>query len=245
MFRADFIRADNEVSFQHGDTEAQRHGLLRLTLRAVSLCLCVSVLNPSPLSATANGNRARPSGLTLAHLETDAAAQPLGIDDRAPRFSWALGSSRRGVLQTAYRVLVASRPELAREGGADVWDSGRVTSSDPWVVYAGPALKSRTRYYWTVHVWATGGLESDWARPAWFETALFDADEWKGQWIAGPERKGVLTEAEGQADDEVIRKAGEFCRPVSWLKGTWSAPLVRNNQGECRELRPAPLLRRS
>ena len=211
-----------------------RRAVIRILLSAL---LWVSACTP--------GVAAQPSGLTLAQLETDAAPQPLGIDDRDPRLSWLLVSGRRGVLQTAYRVLVASSPELMHEGRSDVWDSGRVTSSDPWVVYAGPALKSRTRYYWTVRVWATGGLESDWARPSWFETALFDADEWKGQWLAGPERKGVLTEAEGKADDKAIRKAGEFCRPVSWLKGTWSAPLVRNNQGECRELRPAPLLRKS
>src|ERR1051325_7717324 len=85
--------------------------------------------------------------INITNLETDAAAQPLGIDDRAPRLSWAIASSRRGVMQTAYRVLVASKPELAREGRADVWDSGRGASSDPWVVYAGPALKPRTRYY--------------------------------------------------------------------------------------------------
>ncbi|MFL6331968.1 MAG: family 78 glycoside hydrolase catalytic domain [Pyrinomonadaceae bacterium] len=188
---------------------------------------------------------AQTAGLGLAQLEADAAAQPLGIDERAPRLSWALVGGRRGLLQTEYRVLVASKPELARVGRADVWDSGRVTSPDPWVVYAGLALKSRTRYYWTVRVRATGGLESNWARPTWFETGLFDADEWKGLWIAGPERSGVLTEAEGKADDEVIRRAGEFCRPVSWLVGNWSARLVKNNQGECRELRPAPLLRKS
>src|ERR1044071_619452 len=171
------------------------------------------------LSSTCWPVSAQSSSLTLAHLETDAAAQPLGIDDRAPRFSWALVSGRRGVLQTAYRLLVASRPELAREGRADVWDSGRVASSDPWVLYAGAALKSRTRYYWTVRVWATNGLASGWAQPVWVETALFDAGEWRRQWIAVPERKNVpLTEAEGEADDADVRAAGEFCRPVSWLK---------------------------
>lgn len=188
---------------------------------------------------------AQPGNLTLARLETNAAERPLGIDDRAPRLSWALAGAQRGVRQTAYRVLVASSEELAREGRADVWDSGRVESKDPWVVYAGPALKSRTRYYWTARAWAAGGVESVWARPEWFETALFDAGEWKGFWIAGPERKGSLTEAEGRADDEVIRGAGEFCRPVGWLVGVWTAASIKNNQGECRELRPAPLLRKS
>ena len=186
-----------------------------------------------------------PTGtVKLARLETDASAEPLGIDDHAPRFSWALVSARRGVMQRAFRVLVASRPELAREGKADVWDSGRVSSSEPWVIYDGPALKSRTRYYWSVRVWSSVG-ESSWAKPTWFESALFDTHEWRGLWISGPERTGTLTEAQGVADDAGLRAAGEFCRPVGWLTNTWSAPLVKNNQGECREIRPAPMLRKS
>jgi alpha-L-rhamnosidase len=206
----------------------------------VFLLTALLVLGAGPVSAYT-----QTAGLALARLETDAAPEPLGIDERSPRLSWALVSSRRGVLQAAFRVLVASSPELAREGRADVWDSGQVRSSDSWVVYAGPALKSRTRYHWTVRVWESNGRASVWARPTWFETALFDAGEWRGRWIAGPERSGVLSEDEGRADDDVIHRAGEFCRPVGWLVGTWSAPLVKNNQGECRELRPAPLLRKS
>lgn len=183
--------------------------------------------------------------VTLAQLETNAAAQPLGIDDRTPRLSWALNSKQRGISQTAFRVLVASAPELAREGKADIWDSKKVSSSDPFVVYAGPALKSRTRYYWKARVWANGGLASNWSNPAWFETALLNANEWKGQWIAGPERSGPLSEAQGRADDELIRRAGEFCRPVSWLTSGFAAQRFKNDQGECRELRPTPMLRKS
>src|SRR5262249_31997703 len=148
------------------------------------------------------------------------------------------------VMQTAYRLLVASKLELAREGKADVWDSNQISSSDSWVVYGGPPLKSRTRYYWTVRVWATDGLASHLAESTWFETGLLSADEWKGQWIAGPARPGVLTEAEGKADDDAIRATGEFCRPVRWGTGGL-ARRVPNNQGECREIRPAPMLRKS
>jgi len=72
-----------------------------------------------------------------------------------------------------------------------------------------------------------------------------NANEWKGQWIAGPERSKVLTEAQGKEDDELIRKAGEFCRPTAWLTSGFAAPLIKNNQGDCREVRPAPLLRKS
>src|SRR4030095_7914900 len=73
-------------------------------------------------------------------LETNATAQPLGLDDPTPRFTWRLNSSTRGVVQKQYRVLVASRPGLVKEGQTDVWDSRTVTSSGPWVIYGGPAL---------------------------------------------------------------------------------------------------------
>src|SRR5262249_46316674 len=47
------------------------------------------------------------------------------------------------------------------------------------------------------------------------------------------------------ADDAEIRAADEFCRPVGWLTTSWSASLKKNNQGGCRELRPAPMFRKT
>ena len=91
----------------------------------------------------------------------------------------------------------------------------------------------------------TSGDRATWAPETWFETAKLDQSEWRGKWIAGPERRGPLSETEGRADDAGIRAAGEFCRPVGWLTKGWSAAAKKNNQGECRELRPAPMLRRS
>jgi alpha-L-rhamnosidase len=187
----------------------------------------------------------RPNGLTLTDLETQSAREPLGIADAAPRLSWRIASSKRDTLQTAYRVLVATKPELVREGKADVWDSTRVDSADSWVTYAGPALASRTRYYWSVRVWASDGADSGWSKATWFETAFLSADEWKGQWISGPERSRITAAAEGEADDAPIRESGEFCRPVRWLTTGFAAPRVKNDQGECREVRPAPMLRKT
>jgi alpha-L-rhamnosidase len=198
----------------------------------------------SALAFLQGGVLAAPARPSVARLETDAAPEPLGISDPAPRLSWAMVSTERGVRQRAFRVLVASRRELAREGKADIWDSREVSSSDPWVLYAGPALASRTRYYWSVRVSAADGLATAWAPPTWFETA-FLGGEWKGQWITGPERPRVQTAALGEADDATIRAAGEFCRPVLWLTGGFAAARIKNDQGECREVRPAPRLRKS
>jgi alpha-L-rhamnosidase len=176
-------------------------------------------------------------------LETDAAPTPLGIDDPTPRFTWRVAGTG-DIQQMSSRVLVASRPDRLREAAADVWDSGEVKSSDPAGMYAGPAVQPHTRYFWTVRIVTNAGA-SEWAQPSWFETALLSPADWKGQWIAGPERRGPLTDAEGLADDAEIRAADEFCRPVSWLTTSWSAALKKNNQGECRELRPAPMLRKA
>src|SRR5215204_2981349 len=187
---------------------------------------------------------ARASSTNVVGLETDAAADPLGIDDRAPRRSWQVESAQRAVLQASYRVLVATRPELLSEGRANVWDSGEISSGEPWTIYRGKPLVSRTRYFWAVRVRTTAGAASTWSRPGWFETALLDSTDWRGRWIAGPERARALTVAEGAADDATIRSSGEFCRPTAWP----TVPLMRlrpNDQGECRAPRPAPMLRRS
>jgi alpha-L-rhamnosidase len=205
---------------------------------ALSLALVLVAAVARPLA------QAPPIRVGVAVLETNAAANPLGIDDPAPRFTWQL-TGAGALQQSAHQVLVASRPELLKPGTADVWDSGDVSGGDPWAIYAGPALRSRTRYVWTVRVSAGAAGQSAWSAPAWFETAMLAASDWRGQWIAGPERPGPLTPEQGIADDAAIRAAGEFCRPVGWLKGVWSAARKANNQGECRELRPAPMLRKA
>ena len=69
---------------------------------------------------------------------------PLGIDDPAPRMSWAPISAARGAAMASFRIVVAS-------GGATVWDSGVVVSnSSVNVAYAGPAPASDTDYTWTL-----------------------------------------------------------------------------------------------
>jgi alpha-L-rhamnosidase len=181
----------------------------------------------------------------LQRLETQASERALGVGDPSPRLSWILSSARRGVKQAAFEIRVATTEELVRSDQPDVWASGRVASADPWATYAGKPLASRTRYYWSVRAWTGSESPTEWAKATWFETAYLSAAEWRGQWIAGPERASVGSAAEGEADDAEVRTAGEFCRPVGWLTSGFAAARNKNDQGECRELRPAPMLRKS
>jgi len=234
-------------------TTTSRCGGVRRRYGVISCLAVVAACGTEPGAAEDRGVARTPARTLRARaavttLQTDAAAQPLGIDDATPRLSWQVTSGARGVEQARYQILVAgSRAEVVA-GHGDVWDSGVVASPDPFAMYGGPALVSRTRYHWTVRVWLQDGGVTDWAEPAWFETALLHAGDWRGQWIAGPERRlGRLTPADGQADDAAIVTAGEFCRPAQWP----TAPTIQlisqipNDQGRCRELRPAPLFRKS
>ena len=119
-------------------------------------------------------------------LRCEYLSNPIGIDVREPRFSWVLHHTARAQAQTAYQVLVSSRPEGVDRDTGDVWDSGRVASSDSiQVVYAGKPLASGRTYYWKVKYWDTAGNASPYSAVAQLEMGLLSRDEWKGQWIGG------------------------------------------------------------
>lgn len=121
-------------------------------------------------------------GVRVGGLEVEHQTNPLGIDTTRPRFGWLLDSETRGARQTAYQIVVSSK----RDGRADVWDSGKRLSSRSFdVEYAGPALRSRTRYFWKVRVWDAAQRASQWSKAAWFETAFLNPDEFQGEWIGG------------------------------------------------------------
>jgi alpha-L-rhamnosidase len=153
--------------------------------RLLSVIMAVVVLG-FPVSAT-------PVRLRCEYLEN-----PLGIDVAAPHFSWQSDSTERNWRQTAYEILVGSSDEDLRAGKADIWDSGKVESAESvGIVYRGPALESRKRYYWKVRGWDAGGHVLESTEGAWWETGLLHTTDWKAKWIRwkNPEdesdRKGI------------------------------------------------------
>ncbi|GLY93797.1 family 78 glycoside hydrolase catalytic domain [Actinoplanes sp. NBRC 103695] len=148
----------------------------------VVVAVAALLLTSSP---PASAQQAGVAGLSVEH-RTD----PLGVDIARPRLGWIL--STRGKPQSAYEIEVSK----TRNGPADVWDSGRVVSAKSFDVdYAGPALASRTRYFWRVRVWA-GGQASGWSRPGWFETAFLRPEQFQGDWI-GAHRTAPALSFEG------------------------------------------------
>ena len=122
---------------------------------------------------------------TITDLRCEHLKDPMGVETLSPRLSWCMETQERGARQGAYRIEVASSPDLLAEGTADRWDSGRVDSdSSVLVPYGGARLRSRHRCWWRVHVWDENGIESV-SEPAYWEMGLLHPSDWKAQWIAG------------------------------------------------------------
>jgi alpha-L-rhamnosidase len=117
-------------------------------------------------------------------LRSDALVDPLGLDDAHPTFSWRIDDSTEGARQSAYRVTVFSSDPKGESARADVWDSGRVTSSvSNGVTYQGAALEPTRRYFWRVEVWGKDGQAYPLSSTAWWETGLMDQSAWRGKWV--------------------------------------------------------------
>jgi len=128
-----------------------------------------------------------PSQYKFEKLLVEYAQNPNNIDEMHPRFSWIISSDKRNQIQTAYRILVASSPAKLKVPKPDLWDSGRIKSSETIQhEYENDNLKSNTTYYWRVISWDGDGKVHE-SPAAKFETAFLSGDEWIAKWIGkGP-----------------------------------------------------------
>ncbi len=140
------------------------------------------------LGVSLNAAAAKPApALTVDELQCEYLRNPEGIDRVHPRLQWRLTSDVRGQKQTAYRILVASTPELLAQDRGDLWDSGKVGGeATSQVAYAGSVLASRRRCHWKVMAWEQSGSPSAWSAPATWSMGLLSPDDWRAVWIADP-----------------------------------------------------------
>ncbi|MEK6477026.1 alpha-L-rhamnosidase C-terminal domain-containing protein [Catalinimonas sp. 4WD22] len=97
--------------------------------------------------------------------------QHVTIQHQKPVFSWIVNDDKQDVLQTAYQLQLATDEEKLRANDPDLWNSGKVSSSNSSaVVYEGTPLKANTIYYWRVKVWNNQQEESPYSAIASFRT---------------------------------------------------------------------------
>jgi alpha-L-rhamnosidase len=140
----------------------QKHTLLAFAL------LCMQLVNAQ---------------VKVSALRCEMLVNPLGIDVKEPRLSWELVSEERNTQQTAYQIIVASTKEKLDKNAGDLWNSGKVASSQSiQVSYAGKGLNSRAQCFWKVKTFTNKG-ESTWSEPASWTIGLLNKSDWQGKWI--------------------------------------------------------------
>jgi alpha-L-rhamnosidase len=156
---------------------------MRLAIISIQISCGLAVLAGSSPVQPYSGKGLRVGSLTCEYL-----TNPEGIAEPQPRLGWIGESGERGQKQTAFRVLVASSAEKLAKDTGDLWDSGKVASSQSiHVNYVGAALKSRQECFWKVCVWDKDGKRSGWSQPARWSMGLLQPTDWEGKWIGKDE----------------------------------------------------------
>ena len=113
-------------------------------------------------------NEPTPSNLTVELFEHP---EKTTITDFTPEFGWVVNSNTKKDFQTAYRILVASSFEKLKTGIGDLWDSGKIKSSQSInIEYNGKQLSPNSIYYWKVRIWNKENKISRHSDPQLFRT---------------------------------------------------------------------------
>ena len=167
----------------------------------------------SPSLAAPPSSTAAPDNLRCEYL-----LNPQCIGETLPRLSWTIQSNRRGEIQRAYKILVASQPELLANNHGDLWDSGKVhTAQSTQVVYAGNALNSRDRCFWKVRIWDRDGKPSAWSQTASWTMGLLHPRDWQAKWIGVAQTLNTNPQDSSPAQwpkPRYLRKEFTLSRPV-------------------------------
>ena len=124
------------------------------------------------------------SSFSLSDLTCELDEEPLGVESSSPRFSWKLFSEERNLFQSAYAVEVSD--DLSKIGEANMWNSGKVKSSQSILVaYSGKKLEPMRTYWWRARAWDRNGKASEWSEPRSFKMGVLSESDWQdARWIA-------------------------------------------------------------
>ncbi|MCL5097867.1 MAG: glycoside hydrolase family 78 protein [Candidatus Omnitrophica bacterium] len=185
--------------------------VIRFSYTSFVLVILSLVILANPIPGNA-------SELKPVNLKCEYRSNPLGVDIRQPRLSWELTQAEPGLRnqwQSAYQVWVASSPDALDQGKPDLWDSGRVDSSESiGIVYSGAPLPSRQRAYWRVRIWDQNGKEST-SDDAYWEMALLGSGDWQAKWIRR-EEPAVKRDEDFYAEHPapLLRRELEIAKPI-------------------------------
>ncbi len=150
--------------------------------RKTTVCVLFTTITALILNSE---SRAESTACRVENLRCEYLTDPLGLDETQPRLSWQVDADKRNQSQSAYQILVASSPDKLANDIGDLWESGKVDSSESVAIeYAGQPLVTDQKVWWKVRIWDAPGQQSAWSEPATWEMALLNPDHWHGKWIA-------------------------------------------------------------
>lgn len=127
------------------------------------------------------------SKVIVSNLTCEYRTNPVGIDVHHPRLSWQIKSDKSDVMQTAYELRFALKPNDLSRNQKLIWDSGKVISGQSVLIpYYGSDMASGERVYWQVRVWDNYHHVSSWSAPSFWEMGLLHRSDWKAKWISTP-----------------------------------------------------------
>jgi alpha-L-rhamnosidase len=140
------------------------------------------------------------SEVVVEGLRCEYLDRPLAVEATSPRLSWRIVEAepnRRGQKQTAYRILVASSPEILQTDQGDLWDSEIVSSTQTLqVAYDGFPLHSGQHCWWKVMVWDADGQASEWSTVGDWRMGLLQPSDWSADWISFRDERPVYQDRE-------------------------------------------------
>lgn len=143
--------------------------MIKQLMASILIILVITI----SLSACAPNNKSKVSPGAPSGLMTELLANPelTTISNLIPEFSWIVNDTDQNEIQTAYQILVASSLSKLNEDNGDLWDSGRVASSESSCVeYNGASLSSGSTYFWKVKTWDKDNNVSEYSSPQQFNT---------------------------------------------------------------------------
>ncbi|MDD4591682.1 MAG: alpha-L-rhamnosidase N-terminal domain-containing protein [Parabacteroides sp.] len=195
----------------------------RFSLMTIICFMCMMMFISIPCTGNSN---IRPTTLTCEYMQN-----PRVVDVQSPRLSWineVTTATVRGESQKAYRIVVASSEENLQKSKFDAWDSGKIYSSDSYLVsYKGCRLLSSKDYWWKVMVWDSKDNASSWSETSHWGMGLLSSGEWKAQWIGAP--------WQGEEPRKIIEK--EQIKPQTYP--SYPAPLFRKTFTVNKEIKSA------